>query len=60
MGTGFNTAKAKYGELGVDVEAALENLAKISLAMHCWQGDDVSGFENPDMELGGGIAVTGN
>jgi L-rhamnose isomerase len=60
MSTGFDTAKAKYAELGVDVENALDNLKKISLSMHCWQGDDVGGFENPDGELSGGIAVTGN
>jgi len=57
----FNIAKERYAELGVDVDAALENLSQISLSIHCWQGDDVGGFERPDSGLsGGGIQVTGN
>ena len=56
----FEIAKERYGDLGVDVEAALKRLATVSISLHCWQGDDVSGFENPDGELTGGIAVTGN
>ncbi|BBO85584.1 L-rhamnose isomerase [Desulfosarcina ovata subsp. sediminis] len=55
----FETAKAMYQEYGVDVEAALQTLEKVKISMHCWQGDDVSGFEN-SAELSGGIAATGN
>lgn len=56
----YQLAREQYGELGVDTENAIKQLAQIPLSMHCWQGDDVSGFENPDGELTGGIAVTGN
>ena len=53
-------AKERYAALGVDTDAAMSTLAGISISLHCWQGDDVGGFENPDAELGGGIAATGN
>jgi len=53
-------AKERYAALGVDADAALDTLAQVSISLHCWQGDDVGGFENPDAELGGGIAATGN
>lgn len=57
----YELAKAKYASIGVDTEAALANLDKIRISLHCWQADDVSGFETPDSELaGGGIQVTGN
>ncbi|NLB02014.1 MAG: L-rhamnose isomerase, partial [Bacteroidales bacterium] len=56
----FDIAKERYAAVGVDVDAALEKLQKISLSLHCWQADDVSGFENPDGELTGGIQSTGN
>jgi L-rhamnose isomerase len=56
----YNLAKERYAELGVDVEKALDRLGKISISLHCWQGDDVGGFEKGDSELGGGLAVTGN
>lgn len=56
----YELAKARYAEIGVDTEAALEKLAQIPISLHCWQGDDVGGFEQPDGELGGGLAVTGN
>ena len=56
----FSLAKEQYAELGVDVERALFRLNKISISLHCWQGDDVGGFENTGSELGGGLAVTGN
>ena len=46
--------------MGVDVDRALETLRQIPLSLHCWQGDDVGGFESPDAELGGGLAATGN
>ncbi|SDT88379.1 L-rhamnose isomerase [Verrucomicrobium sp. GAS474] len=54
-------AQAVYASHGVDTEAVLARLATIPLSLHCWQGDDVGGFETPDAELsGGGIQVTGN
>jgi L-rhamnose isomerase len=53
-------ATDRYGELGVNVENALKILASIPISLHCWQGDDVGGFENFGAELGGGLAVTGN
>jgi L-rhamnose isomerase len=56
----YALAKNRYAMLGVDTDKALEILAGIPISMHCWQGDDVAGFESPDTELGGGIAVTGN
>ena len=56
----FAPARDRYAELGVDVEAALERLATIPISLHCWQGDDIGGFENTGADLGGGLAVTGN
>ncbi|GHV01172.1 L-rhamnose isomerase [Bacteroidia bacterium] len=56
----YATARERYAELGVDTDKALEALKKISLSLHCWQTDDVGGFENPDGELTGGIQATGN
>jgi len=56
----YALARARYAALDVDTEAALARLAPLSLSLHCWQGDDVSGFENPGGTLGGGIAATGN
>lgn len=57
----YKYAKDQYAEIGVDVDAAINKLKEISLSVHCWQGDDVGGFETADSELsGGGIQVTGN
>ena len=56
----FALARERYAELGVDAARALKQLAAISISLHCWQGDDVGGFENSGMDLGGGLAVTGN
>jgi L-rhamnose isomerase len=56
----YTLAKDRYADLGVDTEKALKRLAGISISLHCWQGDDVGGFENAGLELGGGLAVTGN
>jgi L-rhamnose isomerase len=56
----YALARERYAELGVDVDAALARLRELSLSLHCWQGDDVRGFENMGQELGGGLAVTGN
>ena len=57
--TAYELAKAKYAELGIDTEAAIESLAKLPIAMHCWQGDDVLGFDSKE-GLSGGIQTTGN
>jgi L-rhamnose isomerase len=56
----YGLAKERYAVLGVDTEKALAALEKVSISLHCWQGDDVGGFENPGGELTGGIAATGN
>ncbi len=56
----YQIAKDHYAEMGVDTDRALAALARIALSVHCWQGDDVGGFENTGAELGGGIATTGN
>ncbi len=56
----YASAKARYAETGVDTEAAMAALARIPISLHCWQGDDVGGFENTGEGLSGGIAVTGN
>jgi L-rhamnose isomerase len=56
----FALAKERYAALGVDVEKALDRLSRIPISLHCWQGDDVGGFENAGEELGAGLAVTGN
>lgn len=56
----FQLATERYAAFGVDVLAALDALRKSSISIHCWQGDDVGGFEGTDVELGSGLAVTGN
>ncbi|MDH7569432.1 MAG: L-rhamnose isomerase [Armatimonadota bacterium] len=56
----YEAAREAYALLGVDTDAALKRLASIPLSLHCWQGDDVGGFENPGGELTGGIQATGN
>jgi L-rhamnose isomerase len=57
----YRLAKEQYAALGVDTEKALTELNKIKISLHCWQTDDVGGFEKPGAELGGGgIQVTGN
>jgi len=56
----FSLACERYAALGVDVSGALETLSTIPISLHCWQGDDVGGFEKIGAELGGGLAVTGN
>ncbi len=57
----FEQAKEQYAEFGVDVEQAMDSLDRFPISMHCWQADDVGGFETPDSELsGGGIQATGN
>lgn len=56
----YEIARERYAAIGVNTEKALDRLQNIALSMHCWQADDVSGFENPDGELSGGIQATGN
>jgi L-rhamnose isomerase len=53
-------AKERYAMLGVETDQALDTLAQIPISLHCWQGDDLAGFETPNAELGGGLAATGN
>ena len=55
----YEAAKAQYKKLGVDTEKAINTLKKISISMHCWQGDDVGGFETTG-GASGGIQTTGN
>lgn len=55
----FDSAKEKYALLGVDVEKAIETLKNIPVSLHCWQGDDVRGFDTKG-PLTGGIQTTGN
>ncbi len=56
----YDSAKAQFADWGVDAEAAIEQLAGIPISMHCWQGDDVVGFETKSGTSGGGIQATGN
>jgi len=56
----YEAGRERYAELGVDTDRALEVLAGIPISLHCWQGDDVAGFERSAEGLSGGIAVTGN
>ncbi len=55
----YEEAKKIYAEFGVDTEKALEKLKDVTIAVHCWQGDDVGGFDNKEA-LSGGIQTTGN
>ena len=56
----YASAKDQYASLGVDADAALAKLAAIPVSAHCWQGDDVGGFESDAGLTGGGILATGN
>jgi len=56
----FQLAKQRFADIGIDVNAAMAQLDKLPVSMHCWQGDDVKGFENPQGALTGGIQATGN
>ena len=58
--TVYEDAKKRYGLAGIDTDAVLYALGGIPVSMHCWQGDDVTGFESPDLALNGGIQTTGN
>lgn len=55
----YETARQRYGELGIDTDEAMERLSKIAISLHCWQGDDVGGFETGAGLSGGGIIATG-
>ena len=55
----YEDAQKRYKKIGVDTDKALETLSKIKLSMHCWQGDDVTGFDTKG-PLTGGIQTTGN
>jgi L-rhamnose isomerase len=56
----YALAGERYAAAGVDTDQALARLSSVPLSLHCWQGDDVGGFEAPGGELGGGLAATGN
>jgi L-rhamnose isomerase len=56
----FSLAQERYARLDVNVDRALKTLAQIPISLHCWQGDDVGGFENFGGALGGGLVATGN
>ena len=56
----YELARQQYADHGVDTDAALARLGDVAISLHCWQGDDVLGFENVGESLGGGIAATGN
>jgi len=55
----YQAARQRYAELGVDTEKAIKRLSKIAISLHCWQGDDVGGFESGEGLSGGGIMATG-
>ncbi len=56
----YEIARERYAAFGVDVAAAAATLKTVPISLHCWQGDDVGGFEDPDRGLSGGIMATGN
>lgn len=60
MNAVYSAARDRYAQLGVDTENALERLSSIPISMQCWQGDDVRGFENPEIGLSGGLVTTGS
>ena len=55
----YDLAVERYAAIGIDVEKVMEQLQKVQLSLHCWQADDVTGFESTG-ELTGGIQATGN
>ncbi len=56
----YAIAKERYAELGIDTEKVINQMQDFHLSLHCWQADDVAGFENQGGELTGGIQSTGN
>jgi L-rhamnose isomerase len=55
----YDAARQRYADLGVDSDKAMDRLSKIAISLHCWQGDDVGGFESSEGLSGGGIMATG-
>ena len=55
----YSYAKEKFAVIGIDTDAVIEQVKNIPISLHCWQGDDVGGFDS-DMALSGGIQTTGN
>jgi L-rhamnose isomerase len=60
MTKAYDLARAAFADWGLDTEAAITALSKIAISVHCWQGDDVGGFEKKSGTSGGGIQATGN
>ena len=60
MSSTYDSAKQAFADWGVDTDAAIDRLKDIAISMHCWQGDDVVGFETKTGSSGGGIQATGN
>jgi len=56
----YQLAKERYAGLGVDTDQAMDRLGRVAISLHCWQGDDVGGFETGEGLTGGGIQATGN
>ncbi len=56
----YQLAREQYAAFGIDTEEVLDKLSRIPISIHCWQGDDVGGFESTGGKLGDGLAVTGN
>jgi len=56
----FESARQQYDRIGVDVDGALQRLSGLAVSLHCWQGDDVGGFEGPSAAPDGGLAITGD
>ncbi len=56
----YTLAQERYAAIGVDTEQALATLRAVPISLHCWQGDDVLGFEDPERGLSGGLMATGN
>lgn len=56
----YELAKQRYAAFAVETDSVIDRLSSVSISLHCWQGDDVTGFENLGEEIGGGLAVTGN
>ena len=60
VNSAYDIARERYAAFGVDVSTATETLKTVPISLHCWQGDDVGGFEDPERGLSGGIMATGN
>ena len=56
----YALARERYAALGVDTDKAIKTIARVPVSIHCWQGDDLGGFETAGGEVGGGLAITGN